>query len=323
MLLPRLLTYGILGLVAVLVLVDTNIGTPLNDDDHTMVQRAISHLQGNGFHRDSEFASGILRSGSFRCSHFYTNLAHLGDVQGDGFSFYAYTPVLSRSHVFVGKGFKRAGDAGRASILVHELTHLRNHEAHALIGFHRSMDEALAYRRQYETYRQVGLSPDGEDGVVYWDMMIGVVTYVLARFPEYGGRQDIREAKALLAQTPAEPSPDYLRLTMFGVGALVMLAIGDRLGLRVACLVLKRCPVTPLLHLDAWLLPLLILMPAFVLAAAVAVLVFAGSPEKLSFLARHLITIILALFGLSGLIGGFLGHGADTHRPPSATRRPM
>ncbi len=323
MLLSRLLTYGILGLVAVLVLVDTNIGAPLNSHDRIVLQDAILYLTARGFADDARLGELILDADDFRRSRFYSNLSALDDSGGHGFSFYAYTPVLSKSRVFIGENYWHTGIRGHASVLLHELVHVQDHRHYALIGLRRSEDETAAYRRQYDMYKKIGLTPSGADGLVYWDMMIGVVTYVVPRYPAYAKHADVRAAQRLFAQTAPEPGPDYMLVPLFIILALVILVIGDKLGLRLACAIRKRCPPTPLLHLDPWLLPLFILLPSFILAAYVLVFMIGkGSSSAVEFLASNLAEIVLVLFGASGIIGGFFGHTADADRPPREPRGP-
>lgn len=188
----RFIMYGITLAVAALLIYDTNIGSPLGKRQNREIGAAITHLKKSRLHMDTAHARKIKLNNGFRRSRFYDWLTCLAVRNRWDFAFYAYTPTLSHLHIFLGQSFWDVGTIGKASVLSHELEHTRRHEARIFGGFPRSMDEALAYRHQYETYAQTGLSPfELDSSLVFWDMMIGVHGYVLPRFPRYAGKSDI------------------------------------------------------------------------------------------------------------------------------------
>jgi len=94
-------------------------------------------------------------------------------------------------------------------------------------------------------------------------------------------------------------------LAYVGVATL-LLASGDRLGERAACFALRRCQHPPLLCLPAWLhVSIALLIPSLVLAG-VFVTAVAYSRNALEIIANNLELILLAVFFLTGLTGGFL-----------------
>lgn len=190
----RVMVYGILGFIASLILVDTNIGRPISHSRSMLVEQSIAYIEKRHFASDARELRGILRSHGLRESWLISAVLERGEPSSQEVSYYAYTPILSRSAIFLGGNFWRVGVIGRSSVLLHELTHIRYHRSRLLRGFPRSDDEAHAYLRQYKTYRALGLQSSGEDGVVYWDMMIGVRRYALPRYPAYAKRRDIQDS---------------------------------------------------------------------------------------------------------------------------------
>jgi len=189
----RVLIYGTLAVLAALLVTDTNIGMLLQEDQQWAVRATINHLSSKKMTSDADLAARIADSGGFRESRVYGYVVQFAEARRLDFSFYAYTPLLSGSKVFIGGSFWDVGTIGRSSVLIHELAHITRHKNRLLGGFPRSADEAQAYRRQYLTYSSVELSPSA-DGVVYWNMMIGIHAYVLPAYPEYRDRPDIRSA---------------------------------------------------------------------------------------------------------------------------------
>jgi len=191
--LMRVLIYGTLAVVAALLLADTNLGTSVGKYGRQAVSTAVAHLEKRGMTSDADVAGRLAASDGFRESKIYGYIVRLARSSDLDFSFYAYTPLLSRSRVFIGESFWDVGVVGRSSVLIHEIAHITRHQERLLGGFPRSADEAQAYRRQYLTYRAVGLSPS-TDGIAYWNMMMGIYTYVLPTYPEYRYRPDVRLA---------------------------------------------------------------------------------------------------------------------------------
>jgi hypothetical protein len=190
----RFFIYGILGIFSALLVMDTNIGEPIPAAEIPGIRQALLHVEHSGLPKDARQGFTVLSRNHFRRSEFYTKLVQFGTRHNWDFSFYAYTPAFSTSRIFLGDPFWDLGTIGKSSILVHELTHARNHAQHRFIGLTRSRDEALAYEHQYFTYRQLGLSAKSADDSVYWDMMLGVESYVLPRHPELAKRSDIKQA---------------------------------------------------------------------------------------------------------------------------------
>jgi hypothetical protein len=188
----RFIAYGIILVVAALLIYDTNMGSPLDSRQDAEISAAIAHLSKRRLDKDSARAMKIWRRNGFRHSRFYDWITCMAARKKWDFAFYAYTPILSHSHIFLGESFRDVETIGKASIISHELEHIRRHESRILGGFPRSMDEALAYRHQYDVYEQTGLGPfELESSLVFWDMMIGVQSYTLPRFPEYASKRDI------------------------------------------------------------------------------------------------------------------------------------
>lgn len=159
----RLLTYTMLiGLVG-LILADTDYGRPITPHERQLVYQAIRHMDSKGFGQDAEIALKITNSSHFRYSRFLSNATALFRARGANFGYYAYTPLFSRTRVFVGQSFWEVGDIGQSSIISHELAHIRRHRERFLRGFPRHTDEAQAYQSQYETYHALGLKPYGPD----------------------------------------------------------------------------------------------------------------------------------------------------------------
>jgi len=188
----RFIAYGIILSVAALLIYDTNIGSSLSGQQNTEIGAAIACLCQCRLYKDSARARKIWQNNGFRHSRFYDGITRLAARKRWDFAFYAYTPAFSHSHIFLGQSFWEVGTVGKASVITHELGHIRRHESRILGGFPRSMDEAFAYRHQYDTYAQTGLGPfELESSLVFWDMMIGMQSYVLPRFPQYSGKSDI------------------------------------------------------------------------------------------------------------------------------------
>jgi hypothetical protein len=158
------------------------------------VSAAAVYLDACGFREDAREIRKLESSHGFRRSEV---LGFLLDRQQATNTYYAYTPVFSYSRIFLGRRFSEIGVIGRSSILLHELTHIRRHCRRLLRGIPRSADEAEAYRRQYLTHSKIGLSPASSDAIVYWDMMIGVFTYSLPRYPELARRSEVRQALSI------------------------------------------------------------------------------------------------------------------------------
>lgn len=308
MILCRLLIYGTLVVLTSLVLLDTNLGHPLTDTQRRSISGAVEYLNRQNLHDEARAASRIARSNGFRTSRFFANFTALLDARGSGFAYYAYTPVFSRSRIFLSDNFWDCGDAGRASILVHELAHIARHKRCALRGMSRRTDEVEAYGRQHRACRAIGLSADGDDSAVYWDMMRGVKLYVCSADPRYLKRADVRSALPTLCQEDAPPTRDTAVILLYLVAALMLLAVGDRLGAHIACARFGRCRNAPLLHLGPWLLPLALLIPAIIFLAFIAVLMRTHGQNAIQTLADNLETVILAIFLLTGLLGGFCSH---------------
>lgn len=302
----RFLIYTMLiGLVA-LILADTDYGRPIIPHERQLVYQAIRHMDSKGFGQDAEIALKITNSSHFRYSRFLSNATALFRARGANFGYYAYTPLFSRSRVFVGQSFWEVGDVGQSSIISHELAHIRRHRERFLRGFPRHADEAQAYQRQYETYRALGLKPYGPDAPVYWDMMIGIQTYLLPEHPEYAKRSDIRWAMGQLDQEEKPFAGIAIALLYVAIAAILLVG-GDRLGSRIACGVLKRCSIPSLLHLGEWVVvPVALLLPVIILLGFVTVVLEANKADPVQVLANNLEMILLAAFFLTGIVGGFL-----------------
>ena len=308
MILCRLLIYGTLVVLTSLVLLDTNLGRPLSDAQRRSIVSTVKYLDSHNLQDEARVASRIAGSNGFRTSRFFANFTALLNAKGSGFAYYAYTPVFSRSAIFLSNDFWDCGDAGRASIIVHELAHIARHRDRVLRGIPRGADEAEAYRRQYQAYRTLGLSPNGDDSSVYWDMMSGVKAYVIPADPQYLKKADVRSALPTLSQEDARPARDTAVILVYLLAALLLLAGGDRLGSYIACAGFGRCRTTPLLHLGPWLLPLALLIPAVIFLGFIAVLMRTHGQDAIQTLADNLEAMVLAIFLLTGLLGGFCSH---------------
>lgn len=196
----RIAIYGTLAVLVTLLLLDTNIGKPAASHKRALIDNAIARLDHSGLSEDARLRKLIAATNGFRESRVYGFLVNFSSSRDMDFSYYAFTPVFSQSKVFIGSSFWDTGNIGRSSVLVHEFAHIRRHKRLFLGGVFRGDDEAEAYERQYLTYRDVGLSPEGSDGTVYWDMMIGVQTYLLPRKPAYAKRKDIQQAIRILKE---------------------------------------------------------------------------------------------------------------------------
>jgi len=309
MVLPRVLVYGTLVLLATLVLLDANVGRPLTDRETERVRSAADYLNAHGFRAEARMVYRIIGDGGFRTSSFFETLGGLAAARGSDFAYYAYTPVLSRKRIFVGNSFWDVGKAGRSSIIIHELAHIRRHTENRLRGFPRRRDEAFAYERQYMTHRALRLTEDGGDGMVYADMMVGVISYVLPVHREYAKRADISAALGITTREEETCSmTDLAIILVYFLFALLLLAGGDRLGSRVACKVFGRCEGAPLLHLGPWVLPLVLLIPGLVMLGFVGVCMNVHTRSAIEVLADNLEYLVLATFFLTGLVGGFFTH---------------
>jgi hypothetical protein len=308
MILCRLLIYGTLVVLTSLVLLDTNLGRPLTDAQRRSIASTVEYLDSHDLRDEARVASRIVGSNGFRTSRFFANFTALLNAKGSCFAFYAYTPVFSRSEIFLGDTFWDCGDAGRASIIVHELAHIARHGTRVLRGIPRRADEVEAYRRQYRAYRSLSLSSNGSDSSVYWDMMSGVKAYVIPADPQYLRKADVRSALLTLSQEDARPARDTAVILVYLLAALLLLAGGDRLGAHIACAGFGRCRTTPLLHLGPWLLPLALLIPALIFAGFLAILMRTHGQDAIQTLADNLEAMVLAIFLLTGLLGGFCSH---------------
>lgn len=196
----RFLIYGTLLIITIGILIDTNIGVSVDRSEMKQVNEAIGYIKSKRFDSDAALAERLARSGGFRRSRFFAEFFKLTRDGKQGVSYYAYTPILSTTKIFIGENFWDVGKVGHSSVIIHELAHLRRHKRRILRGFPRGEDEAEAYRRQYLTYRRLGLSSTSDDSIVYWDMMIGVQTYVLPIYPEFKNRPDIKAAMYVIDQ---------------------------------------------------------------------------------------------------------------------------
>ncbi|MHB1000249.1 MAG: hypothetical protein ACYC27_13495 [Armatimonadota bacterium] len=192
----RFIIYGILAIFASVLIMDVNIGRPVDKNKLDIVNKTIIYLYKKGFDSDANALSTMTSNNGIRESKLLVTLIQATGTEDN--SYYAYTPILSRSRIFIGDNFWQSDITGRASILIHEITHIKRHRRRSLRGFPRNDDETEAYLRQYDTHKSLGLSSRSSDGVLYWDMMIGVKTYVLPRHPEYAKKEDIKEALILL-----------------------------------------------------------------------------------------------------------------------------
>lgn len=193
----RVLIYGTLALLAALVLVDVNLGHPVTDKQSEMILASIRHVQASHLPRDYRVLLSISKSDNYRQSRLLALFLAEADPES---GFYAYTPVLSRSRIFVGAPFWELGEVGQSSILVHEGAHITAHRRQFTRGFRRFSDEEQAYLHQYRTYRELKLTPTGDDSIVFWDMMIGIQKYVLPKHPDLTRRQDIRYALSMMVE---------------------------------------------------------------------------------------------------------------------------
>lgn len=191
--------YCIFSILAAILIVDTNLGWPISAYDSGILLKTADYLQERHFTSEADTIRKIVRSNGFRESPIYSSIFKLR-VHGDhSYSYYAYTPSLSRKRIFLGDNFWQAGKVGRGSILLHELQHLRRHDRRFLRGIPYAADEAEAYCTQYATHKAVGLEADGKDSVVYWDMMIGIQEYVVEGDEANPKSHEIRNALRTLA----------------------------------------------------------------------------------------------------------------------------
>jgi hypothetical protein len=302
----RLLIYGVLiGLVA-LIVADTNLGRPITSQQRQCIYRAARYMEARGFKNDSQVALRIANSNHFRSSRFFRNVMTVAEARGGSFGFYAYTPIFSRTRIFLGGSFWDAGEIGRSSIILHELAHIRWHRERFWRGIPRHADEAQAYRRQYQTYRAIGLIPYGSDSMVFWDMMIGIKDYLLPEHPDYSRHADVRWALRQLDDEGTPVAATAIAVLYIAI-ATILLVGGDRLGSRIACAAFKRCAIPPLLHISEWIVvPIALLAPMIVILGCLAVAATANKANPVQTLANDLELILLAAFFLTGLVGGFL-----------------
>jgi len=185
--------------VASVLLIDTTYGTRISPDEEALIIRAANYLESKHLTTDSKTIRRMVAEKNFRESNAYSVFFNRKGYGSTAYSYYAYTPVLSRTKIFIGESFWEVGTVGRSSVLLHELQHIRRHRRRVLRGFPRAPDEAEAYCRQYETHTTIGLPSYGIDGVVYWYMMIGIREYVLPLHPKYANEAEIRNAMRQLA----------------------------------------------------------------------------------------------------------------------------
>lgn len=302
----RTIVYGLLIALAALVVGDTHVGRSISDDQTDASLSAVRHLRETQFYPDARLASQIVESDGFRESRLFAALSAYGKEYGLSTSFYAYTPIFSRSRVFLGDHFWDIGDVGRASILLHELAHVVHHRNRILRGIPRHLDEAQAYLRQYTTYEEVGLDPHGDDGIVFWDMMIGVETYVVPLYPDYAERDDIRWAIGELNQEVDRPVADVAVIVAYAMLTGLVLVGGDRIGARIACAILGRCRRFPPPHFGEWtLIPIGVLIPSLILVGFTVLMVDTTRNAFEAFINNFELALLGAFF-LTGLLGGFL-----------------
>jgi hypothetical protein len=194
----RIITYLTLAIIAATILLDTYIGEPISKQQQMMVDSAIALIASKHLSPDESILRDVRSCGNFRQSWLLNHLAEKGRNGDSDFGFHAYTPVLSRTRIFLGEDFSCIGAKGRASVLVHEAQHLRRHRRRILRGIPRTADEAEAYTHQYYTYRKLGLR-ESSDSLVYWDMMLGVKQFVVPRNPRFAKLADIKKASRVLA----------------------------------------------------------------------------------------------------------------------------
>jgi hypothetical protein len=195
----RLVVYGILAIFTTLLLADTNIGWPASRDQLAEVRTALDHIKRCKVDRDAKVLTEIANFDGIRYSKIFSFITRASSRHGDQkLAYYAYTPILSGRRIFLGDIFSDIGTVGRASILSHETQHLVRHRERLLGGYPRRLDEAAAYEHQYLTYRDLGLDPSGMDGIVYWDMMIGLEFYLIPVRPKCAQRPDIKAAQKQL-----------------------------------------------------------------------------------------------------------------------------
>jgi hypothetical protein len=190
----RLIVYSTLAILATLVLADTNIGWSVSHARFVQARQAIYYLDRVGLSEDAHLVSQIADSRGFRSSIFFHYITQAAKNHGEDFSYYAYTPILSGTKIFLGPSFWQVGVIGRSSILTHEAAHVRRHQSRLLRGLPRSRDEEAAYSHQYHVYPTVRIGSDTPDGIVYWDMMMGIEMYVLPVHPGYASRLDVKES---------------------------------------------------------------------------------------------------------------------------------
>ena len=300
----RILVYGMLTTLVMLLLADTNLGRPVTADQRQSIYEAIRYMRSKGSESESELALRIANSNHFRSSRFFGSVAAVGEARGGNFGYYAYTPLLSRSRVFLGSTFWDAETIGHSSIIMHEIAHVRWHRDRFFRGIPRHADEAHACTRQYVTYRALGLTPYGPDSMVFWDMMIGITYYLLPEHPEYARHADVRWAMRQLDEQEKPLAGAAIALLYVAIAAFLLVG-GDRLGSRIGCAVLKRCTIPSLLHLGEWIIvPIALLLPIIIILGLLAVVLGRSNPTQV--LANNLELILLAAFFLTGVLGGFL-----------------
>lgn len=306
MVVPRLMVYGTLILLATLVLCDTNLGWTVTETDHSSLRVTASYLENHGFRDDACAVRRMIVDSSFRTSHFFQCLGQIAAARGAGFAYYAYTPLLSESRIFLGENFWETGQTGRASILVHELAHVRYHRRNTFRGLPRDVDEAQAYERQYVTCKALGLTQTCTDSTVYWDMMVGINMYLISLKPAYARRADIAGAARLLSDEREGCSMTDVAIYIgFIFSALLVLVVGDRLGGYLSCVIFGRCRQAPLLHLGPWILPFALLVPGVIILGFFTVCMKVHPRSAIELLADNLEFLVLATFFLTGLTGGF------------------
>lgn len=190
--------YTLLAIVATAVIVDTYFGESVRREQQVMVSDAIALIRSRGLVSDARLLEEIQSAGKFRSSWVLNRIARFSRESDGDFGFHAFTPVLSRTRIFLGQDFCSIGPEARASILVHEAQHIRRHQRRFLRGIPREEDESEAYYHQYKTYPLLGLHEECSSQV-YWDMMIGIQQFVVPRKPDIAKRLDVRRASKYLA----------------------------------------------------------------------------------------------------------------------------
>ena len=89
---------------------------------------------------------------------------------------------------------------------------------------------------------------------------------------------------------------------------VVLLAIGDRLGASVGCMILRRCKRTALLYLPGWLrLPAAITIPVMVIAGVFMTVLRVHRHNAAEAVVDNMELMLLAAFFVTGFIGGLFG----------------